>query len=423
MRHLLSGLFLLIVLLLHSTANAQTARIENITLRGNQRTYAPFLESLVTSKAGAPLDSARLEKDVQMLIRLPSVAHAYYQVFHSHGDLYKVYITIEENFTLIPYFNLWTRGERVWWTAGASEHNLLGRNMMLDVFYQNNGKHSYGITYRAPFLLDAKWGIALSFKDFTADEPVYFGEITGIYEYKNRSMEALLLYQLNFYHRLELGGSYFRETYTFVSGAEEIIEKPQLLRLDKYLFKAFHQYYRVVQYYQYFDGFISDFQFQHVQALQSNLLPFNMLDYGLRFYKRTGEKGNMGARALLGFSTNNETPFAAYVVDNHANVRGVGDRVNRASAVFALNAEYRHTLWENDWFAFQGVGFADFASFRSPGAEFASYVSPENLYLNTGLGTRFILKRVYSATLRIDYGAGLLENNAQGLVIGLGQYF
>jgi len=411
------------LILLPLAGYAQEPRIESITLRGNAKTNGQFLRGIIKVYEQGPLDSAQLEEDVQMLIRLPSIAHAYFQVFLVEGNLYRVFITVEENFTLIPYFNIWTRGDQVWWTAGASEHNLLGRNMMLDVFYQNNGKHSYGITYRAPFLVNAKWGTALSFKDFVADEPVYFGDVVGNYEYKNRAFEGLILYQANFFHRFEIGGSYFRETFTHLIGADEILEKPLFFEIDKLLLKFFHQYYRVQQYYQYLNGYTTDLQVQHVRGIESYLAPFNTLDLRARYYKRVGGKGNFGARAFAGFSTNVETPFAAYVVDDHANVRGVGDRVQRASAVVNLNAEYRHTFWENSWCAFQGVGFTDFASFRQPGAEWASYISPENLYLNSGLGMRFILKRVYSATLRVDYGVGLLQNNSRGLVLGLGQYF
>ncbi len=402
---------------------AQTETIEYVTIRGNTKTNTRFLQNLVKTKAGNTLDSTQLEEDVQMLIRLPSVAHAYYQVFPSYDSLYNVFITVEENFTLIPYLNFITRGEQLWWTAGASEHNLFGCNMMLDVFYRYNGKNSFGVTYRAPFLAKAKYGVAASFKEYVSDEPVYFGETVAIYEYRNRSAELLGLYQIDFYNRIEIGGSFFRETYTYLEGAEDILFKPNFVQLDKYLLKAFHQYYRVKQYYQYLDGYIASTQFQHVQAINTNFLPFNILDFNLTYYKRIGREGNFASRFLAGVSTNNFTPFAAYAVDNQTNLRGVGDRVKRASSQIGLSAEYRHTLWENNWLAWQGVGFTDFASFRLPGANIENYVTAENLYLNSGIGTRLILKKVYSATLRIDYGFGLLQNNAQGLVIGLGQYF
>lgn len=402
---------------------AQNPTVQSITIRGNNRTSTGFLENLIKVKAGSSLDSLQLEKDVQMLIRLPSVAHAYYQIFPSYDSLYNVFINVEENFTLIPYLNFITRGEQLWWTVGASEHNLFGRNMMLDVFYRYNGKNSFGITYRAPFLAKAKYGVSTSFKEFVSDEPVYFGETEATYEYRNRSLELLGLYQIDFYNRIELGGAYFRETYTYLNGAEDINYKPALLQLDKYLLKAFHQYYRVKQYYQYLDGYILNTQFQHVQAINANFLPFNMLDCSLTYYKRVSAKGNIAGRILAGVSTNNFTPFAAYAVDNQTNLRGVGDRVKRASSQLSLSAEYRYTLWENSWLALQGVGFTDFASFRLPGANLDNFVNTDNLYLNSGLGTRLILKRVYSATLRIDYGFGLLQNNAQGLVIGFGQYF
>lgn len=416
--------FALIPLLLCvNLAFGQAATIEKLTIQGNKNTNTEFILDLVKSETGQNLDSTQVQRDVQMLIRLPSIAHAYFQVHALQDSLYELVIGVEENFTIIPYADIQNRGTQLWWTAGVSEHNLFGRNMMLDVFYRYSGKNSYGISYRAPFFLNGKWGFATSFKSFTSDEPVYFNTTQGIYEYKNRSTELLGLYQLNFYNRIELGGSYFKETYTHLRGAEEVPDRPDVIQFDKYLFKGFHQYRHLTQYYHYLSGYEVNTQFQHVRAVQSGLIDFNMLDVSLVRYARIGDKGNLASRALAGISTNNQTPFAAYAVDNQNNLRGVGDRVKRASAQLALSGEYRHTVFENPWFATQTVGFADFASFRLAGAPVDNFLAPENLYLQTGVGLRFILKRVYSASLRIDYGIGLLQNNPHGLVIGLGQYF
>ncbi|TYA84607.1 outer membrane protein assembly factor, partial [Seonamhaeicola marinus] len=46
-----------------------------------------------------------------------------------------------------------------------------------------------------------------------------------------------------------------------------------------------------------------------------------------------------------------------------------------------------------------------------------------NLKIYSGLGLRFIHKKIFNAIFRIDYGLGLTENASQGLVFGIGQYF
>ncbi len=398
--------------------------VYSLEFKGLKRTRTSFARQMVHVKPGDLLDSAKLKADIQMLIRLPSVAHAYYQIFRSHENQYRVFYNVEENFTLLPTFNIWTVGDRLWWYTGLSEYNFLGRNILLEGFYRNNGKHSYGINFKAPFLWEAKWGVAATYKHLVSDEPVYFGETTAIYEYKNTSFELLGLYQWNFNNRLELGGSLFREEYSYIEGGEGIENKPERLLQNKWLVKLNHQYYRVDQYYQYLSGIVNSFNFQTVMTVNDPQPAFNIFWNEWTCYRRLGKKGNFAGRFRLGFSTNNDSPFSAFVVDNHVNIRGVGDRVDRGSAVITLNSEYRNTLWEKDWAAVQGVGFIDYGSWRQPGGGLDDFSKAANIYVYSGGGMRFILKKVYNATLRIDYGVGLTAaNNSQGWVLGLGQYF
>lgn len=417
------------ILLFSPSLKAQEARdsILTVEIKGLDKTKLSFIQGIIKIREGEALDTAQMEADIQMLIRLPSIAHAYYQVFQSHENYYRVYYYVEENFTLIPTFNVWTRGERLWWWAGVSEYNVLGRNILLDLFYQNNGKHSYGIVFNAPFLFSGKWGASASFKDLTSDEPVYFPDGTAIYEYKNRSLEGLGIYRWDFHNTLQFGGSFFREEYTYISGAEEVLDRPDNIVLNKWLIKLNHEYYKVEQYYQYLDGLVNRFNLQSVLTINSpdpNERPFYIFWNDLIYYKRVRQKGNWASRFRVGLSTNNDSPFSPFVVDNHVNVRGVGDRIDRGSGVMLFNTEYRHTLIENDWGAIQGVGFMDTGAWRQPGGEFEDFTEARNVFVNAGGGFRFILKKVFNATLRIDYGVGLTEtNDAHGLVLGLGQYF
>ena len=47
------------------------------------------------------------KKDIKRLKRLPSIAHAYYQV-NTKEEGYEVVYGIEENFTIIPSANIYT---------------------------------------------------------------------------------------------------------------------------------------------------------------------------------------------------------------------------------------------------------------------------------------------------------------------------
>ena len=141
------------------------------------------------------------------------------------------------------------------------------------------------------------------------------------------------------------------------------------------------------------------------------------------YFKRVGAKGNWANRLRLGFATNSSTPFAPFALDNQLNIRGVGNVVDRGSVSVVLNTEYRYTLYEKGWFAMQGNAFIDAGTWQNPGGDIGDLVKAENASLFSGLGLRFIHKRIFNAVFRIDYGFSLGDKSNSGLVFGIGQYF
>jgi outer membrane protein insertion porin family len=131
--------------------------------------------------------------------------------------------------------------------------------------------------------------------------------------------------------------------------------------------------------------------------------------------------GNLATRLRLGLSTNEDTPFAPFVLDSYLNIRGVGNRVDRGTGSIVTNLEYRHTIFDDRMFAAQAVGFIDFGTWRKPGGDFSDFSKTENMKAFGGLGLRVIYKRAFDTMLRIDYGYDY--NRSGGFVVGIGQYF
>tara|TARA_R110002094_G_scaffold108035_1_gene106099 strand:- start:79 stop:738 length:660 start_codon:yes stop_codon:yes gene_type:complete len=219
-----------------------------------------------------------------------------------------------------------------------------------------------------------------------------------------------------------LGANFFTEDYEYITGATNP-DVPLNLVVDKMLYKLFYEYNDVDNFYQYRDGFKSSFNFQYVtstnEALPEFLIGFNDFVY----YDRIGEKGNWASRLRLGVATNNDSPFAPFAVDNNLNIRGVGNTIDRGTAAIVLNTEYRHTLYEKDWFVLQGNVFVDGGSWRNPGGDFGDFGDSQNLRVYPGAGLRFIHKRIFNTVFRIDYGYGITKNATNGFVFGIGQYF
>jgi outer membrane protein assembly factor BamA len=410
--------------LLTHLAFTQEGTILDLKIQGNTKLKSSFIKKISDIKSGAKLDSIAIEADIKRLKRLPSIAHAYYQVFPAGDATYNVFYTIEENFTIIPSANVYTtnNGEFAY-RLGLYEFNLFGRNMTFGGFYQKDIYSSYALNFRAPFLFSRQLGLAVNYQDLTTQEPVFFDNGTADYKYNNVSTEVLGLFQLDFNNRFELGVNYFTEDYQYKSGALSP-NVPQELRVHKLLYKLIYEYNNLNYDYQYVEGFRSIFNFQYVTSRNEAQLPAFLIGWNdFQYFKRFGNKGNWATRLRLGVATNNETPFAPFSVDNNLNIRGVGNIIDRGTAAIVLNTEYRYTLYEKGWFSLQGNAFIDAGSWRNPGGDFGDFGDAQNIRVYPGVGVRFIHKKIFNAIFRIDYGYGVTKDATQGLVFGIGQYF
>ncbi|CAL2082117.1 POTRA domain-containing protein [Tenacibaculum sp. 190524A02b] len=397
--------------------------ILDVKIKGIKKTKESTILKLLETQKGKPLDSLKIAEDIIRLKRLPAVSYAYYQVFNSSENLYDVVINIEENFTIIPEFNFWTTtNKQLAYKIGLYDYNFLGRNITIGGFYQQNGFHSYGINFKAPTLFSKHFGIAINHQNWSSEEPLYFDDKSANYKYQNISYEFLALCQLNFKNNIAFGINFFKEKYDYLSGhtADNV---PQKLNINKKLLKFVYTYDGLDYFYHYVEGFKSQFYGQYVTskiAYQDNfLVAWNDFFY----YKRIGKKGNWANRLRMGLSTNENSPFAPFALDNNINLRGVGILVDRGTGSIVLNTEYRYTFIDKKWFVLQGNVFTDVGSWRKPGGALSDFIKSENIGVYSGIGLRFINKKIFNAVFRIDYGHGLTKNSSRGFVFGVGQYF
>ena len=401
----------------------QISNVVDVNIDGTKKIKNSFLLKLINTKIGSSLDSLQLDEDVIRLKPLPSVSNAYFNTFESKEYGYEVVFTIEENFTLIPFANLFSSSNDDFaFRIGVQEFNFLGRNITLGGFYQYDVFHSFGLNLRAPYLFSNKLGISFSYNDFVSQEPVFFNNTTADYKYGNKGFEVMGLYELSFKNRIELGFSLFTEDYQYLFGATQS-DIPQSLNVDKHLIKFIFNHEDIDYHYQYLNGFKSALNFQYVRSSDENLPDFLIGFNDFVFYKRIGTRGNWANRLRLGLASNMETPFAPFTVDNNLNIRGVGNTIDRGTAAIVFNTEYRHTLIDKNWFVLQSNLFIDGGSWRNPGGDFSDFGDNENLRIYPGFGLRFIHKRIFNAIFRIDFGHGITKDPSRGIVFGIGQYF
>ncbi|WP_158974490.1 outer membrane protein assembly factor [Cellulophaga sp. L1A9] len=419
----LRAVLICFLLIIYSNALGQELTINEIIFTGLKRTNSSFISKIITSRKGDVLDTLALENDILTLKRLPPVANATFKIKELSTHTVQVIFTIEENFTLIPFANLFSSSNDDFaFRLGLQEFNLLGRNITLGGFYQYDIFNSYGINVRAPYLFSNKFGLALSYNDFTTQEPVFFSEATADYKYNNKGIEVLGLYQINLKNTVEIGFSFFSEDYQYINGFTSN-EVPTALNVDKHLWKLLYNFDALNYHYQYINGFKSALNLQYVQSTNSNLPDFVIGFNDFLFYKRIGQKGNLANRVRLGLATNSDSPFAPFTLDNNLNIRGVGNTIDRGTGAIVFNTEYRHTLIDKEWFVLQSNIFIDGGSWRNPGGKLSDFNQNENIRIYPGVGLRFMHKKVFNAIFRIDYGYGVTKDATKGLVFGIGQYF
>lgn len=404
---------------------SQQKKINALEITGAKKIKTSYLKKVLTTKKGHILDSITLEEDIVFLKRLPAIRHAYFKVIRDKTN-YNIEIVVEENFTIIPEVNFWTTTNQEFaYKTGLYDYNFLGRNITFGGFYQKNVFNSYGMNFKAPNLFSKKWGLAVNLQNWKSEEPLYFGENTANYLYNNISYEVLGLYQVNLKNTIDFGVNIFSEKYRYLSGATNP-NVPQNLNLDKVLFKLVYSYNNLNYFYQYVSGFKSTLYTQYVVTENDFQNDFLIAWNDFFYYKRIGDKGNWANRLRFGLASNDNTPFAPFALDNNVNLRGVGILIDRGTGTFVLNTEYRHTIYDKDWLAIQTNVFTDFGSWRNPGGKLNDFVQSENIRVFSGFGLRFISKKIYNATFRIDYGFKVSDgknNSNGGIVFGVGQYF
>lgn len=416
---------LLFLLLLSVVLQTEAQVVSTITYEGNNKTKESTLKKLTSLKIGEPLDSIILNNDVTLLSRLPVCNQSTFRVKKNKIGDYEVTYTIEETNTIIPTINFWTANNQQFaYQLGVKEFNFFGENKQIGAFYRNNGFHSFSVNYTDPFLFNATTGLSVTLQSLSSLEPLYFkGGNTANYAYTNTSIEAEIIKRLSAAHTINFGLNFFKEKYLYVDGFQAT-GIPILLNENKFLFKAGFDYNKLVYSYQYVNGFRSILSTQYVMPVHHNQESFYILWNDFLYYKKVENNGNFATRLRLGIASNHDNPFAPFVLDNNLNIRGVGNIIDRGTAVAVLNAEYRHTVIDKEWFALQTNVFVDAGNWRTAGGKLNEIVKIKGARIHPGIGLRFIHKKIYNAVIRIDYGRSVLnDKKADGFVFGVGQYF
>ena len=415
--------YLILVMFITLSTFSQTNIIKSIEWKGTKRMNTKFMTNFIETKVGSNLDTLVIKRDIAALTRLNGVSNVTYETKPISNSECDIFFTVIENFSILPNLNLWTTNEAAAaYRIGIYDYNFSGKNNTIGGFYQYNGVSSFGFNFSAPYLFSTNLGIETNYQKLASIEPIFINKLPSLYEYTNTGFELLGVYRFNDKNAIKLGASVFDEKYSYKSGIT-VTDVPQLFEVRKTLFKGNYLYNNVAFDFYLTSGFKSNLFAQLVTTKNKFQDNFVIVWNDFTYYKRFNNTGNWATRLRLGLSSNSESPFAPFSLDNNLNLRGVGNIIDRGTGTIVLNTEFRNTLYEKKWFVLQGNAFVDSGSWRTPGKNLSDFANADNFRVYTGLGLRFIHKTIFNATFRIDYGYGITKNASKGLVFGIGQYF
>ena len=434
-------LYLFLILLCSVNIVAQKGIIKEITYSGNKKTKATFLNKIKKVKKGEKLDSLKIQTDIERLKRLDGIAHADYTVTNEN-DNYIVNYNLTENFSIIPGLQIGQANDDSFsFRVSVFEFNALGRNIIVGGFYKREVFNSYGFYIEHPYLFNNKWGLGFNYQNLTTQQPIYFNTVVPRdtpllesesdreqinYTYTSKAPELTLFYEHDFNNRFELGVKIIEDEYLVIKGdpQNEGVINALEPKINQQSVRGSYEYIDLDIEYHNVSGFRSFFEATYFSNASSLLQTDYILNSDTQYFKRIGEKGNWANRLQFQYSNPvDNTNFTPITIDNQLNTRGAGNTIDRGTAAFALNTEYRHTFIEKDWFVLQGNTFLDISGIQRPGEDFNNTFSKETFRAYPGVGVRFIHKRILNAALRFDYGVNITGNGSNGFVFGIGQYF
>ncbi|MFT5821387.1 MAG: outer membrane protein insertion porin family [Crocinitomix sp.] len=412
-----------IALFLGYFSNGYGQVLETITFEGATKTNVKYLTALIDCKVGEELDTTTLAKDLQTLKNL----NLFFSVDHSvkiqaAGNAHLVFI-IEEAVYLYPIISVSGFKDQFKFQAGANQINFLGKAQSIGFLYQYYDRHSLSLFYTAPKHSNGKTGHEVALAKYSTVEPLYFQDTASSFNFDNYSVSLGGFYWLGKKLRLGLGGMYMWEQYEQIDNVD-IGYQDDLFSFNKYQIRFKTDYEGINQHYEFRDGISASFFSEMIQTKDVPEASFFKATTRVKYFKRIGKRGNFGIQNQLGISTNNDSPFAPFVLDGFINVRGIGNRVERGTAEFVINAEYLHTVFNKKYFIAQVAAFSDYGALRAPGASIGSIFEEQKTNLYAGLGIRLHSRFIYKTIFRFDFSTKIIQNDKKvAFTFGLGQFF
>lgn len=400
-------------------------RVDSIAIENLRRTKSDYVQQWLRVAPGDSVQTEDILRDVQELKDLNLFFDVTWRL-DTIGEKTVLNYIIHEARYVYPSFGDIGSSQNINFSVGVTDINFLGRGQHFGALYRFYDRHSGKIFHASPVHRNGKTGHSVVLGTYASIEPLYFDEGARDFNFDNYHVSAEGSYWLQRNWNISLGGMYMYERYQNISDSvgffDMLIENGQRFAFHKYQVRAGTQWRRINYHNERREGIMNRVHAEYIQTFGFQQ-PFVKVTNDLRWYRLLGEKGNLAIRNRLGIATNNEGPFAPFLIDNYENIRGSGNRVARGTAEIIFNFEYHYSVWTNKWFILQSTVFSDIGTIRPAGINFRDFVDGTMIYRYAGIGARIHSKWLYRTIIRFDYAFNLIDLKQGAFVVGFGQYF
>ena len=408
------------ILFYNCTFHSLAIEINSIQFEGLTKTKESYLRALIRSKEHEQYDSIVIKKDLFLIKSLNLFFSVDLEVKQVEDSINIVFIIREAKY-LYPIFSISGFDNQLKLNVGFNQINFLGRAQNFGVIYQYYDRHSLSVFHSQKHHKNSRTGHSAYLSKYSTIEPLYFTDTVSSFNFDNYSISSELMYWFNNFIHASVGGKYMHEEY---EQRDDVIDFYMAkFQFEKILVQANVEYNSIIQEEEITTGSKVRIYGENIVTQNHPEASFMKFSSQVSTYKRFRHDINIAFNTQFSIATNNESPFSPFVLDGFTNVRGVGNRIERGTAEWIVNLEYRQTLLKNTFFALQGVLFTDYGTLRQPGAKLNTFFNKPATSIFVGSGLRVHLKKWYRTNLRIDYSFNPTDLKMNGFTFGFGQFF
>lgn len=396
----------------------QSQIIEEIEFIGLKKTKKEFLISQLKSKKGEVFNPEDWSEDFVRIQRLNLFFFIDTNLIKNDNSVI-LQFTVSEPLYLYPILGLGGFKDVLKLNLGFNEINFRGKGQSLGFEYQYYDRHSF-TAFHSALRTMSRWGYSIAIGKKATVEPLYALDTTSLFNFDVFSTQLTGLYWIkrNLSVAATVGG--FNEQYHQVDTAEIGLDQSDF-SFSKGQIKVELEFKDLAYFNEKQKGIQSKIFVETVKTKNFRNADFWRVQWLSKYFVVPYESANLAFQSGVGFATNRNSPFSPYVVDGLVNVRAIGNRIARGTAITNFSAEWRQRILKTKWAFVQVVGFGDFAILRAPAKTYSMNNSPS--FYTTGFGFRLYSRVLYKGVFRIDFALPNVSLPNGGFSFGLTQFF